>query len=158
MSLAVIIGIIILGILLVIVEVFLIPGSTVVGILGALIVAVGVYFTFKYLGTQAGWISMIASSIVLLGLFYIGLRNIEKVAIAETIDGKVNLLEDETLEIGAVGKAYTDCRPAGKAVFDGKKLNVISVGDYIMKGRQVKVVKMEEGKVFVKEITLAQKI
>ncbi len=158
MSIAVIIGIIVLGMLLVLVEVFLIPGSTIVGIMGALVVALGVYFTFMHLGTDMGWIALSSSSFILLILFYVGIKNLKRVAITESIDSKVNLPEDDTLEIGEVGKAFTDCRPAGKAIFNGKKLNVISIGDFIMKDRQVQVVKMEEGKVFVKEITLSQKL
>ena len=158
MSLAIIIGIIVLGILLVLVEVFLIPGSTFVGLVGAVIVGLGVYFTFSHLGAQAGFITLIISSVVLLVLFYVGFKNLKRVSITETIDSQVNILEDDTILVGDVGKAFTDCKPAGKAIFDGKKINVISTGEFIMKGHQVQVVKLGEGKVFVKEITLGEKI
>ncbi len=42
-------------------------------------------------------------------------------------------------EVGTEGEAFTDLHPAGKITIDGKLVDVLSTGDYIVKGDLVKI-------------------
>ena len=54
--------------------------------------------------------------------------------------------------LGAMGVAVTPLRPAGKAQFGEQFLDVIAEGDYVPPGNRVRVVEIEGSRIVVKEI------
>jgi membrane-bound serine protease (ClpP class) len=52
--------------------------------------------------------------------------------------------------IGKIGKTITPLRPTGKAEISGKIWDVISDGDFIEEGKEIKVVSIEGNKIMVK--------
>jgi hypothetical protein len=54
--------------------------------------------------------------------------------------------------LGAIGEAATPLRPAGKARFGDDFLDVISEGDYVNPGSRVQVVEIEGNRIVVKEV------
>ncbi len=54
-----------------------------------------------------------------------------------------------TLSREAAGVAITDLRPSGRAEFDGRMVDVVSQGDWIEAGRQVRVISVEGTRVMV---------
>ena len=52
--------------------------------------------------------------------------------------------------MGRRGTTTTALRPSGKAVFDGRRLNVETEGGYVDAGRPVVVLRVEEGRVVVR--------
>ena len=147
-------------------ELFVIPGFGVAGITGAICLLVGMVGTFVSddLSTPAGQsdlatgltatlTAMLAAGVAVWLIF----RQVEsipllghlilKTEIAETAGeaSEPGLLEaigpgDRSLEAGAVGVAGTDLRPAGRADFDGRLVDVKSIGDYIDRGKRVRIV------------------
>ncbi|MHC4306777.1 MAG: NfeD family protein, partial [Planctomycetota bacterium] len=70
--------------------------------------------------------------------------------------GGTGLLEavgggERPLETGSVGVAETDLRPAGRADFDGRLVDVKSVGAYIDRGTRVRVVSVGRFAIEVEE-------
>ena len=53
---------------------------------------------------------------------------------------------------GQTGTIIAPCRPVGNADFDGKKIEVISKGEFINKGDLVEVIEIEGNRVVVKSI------
>ena len=49
-------------------------------------------------------------------------------------------------------KAYTDLRPAGVAILDNEKLDVVTDGDFIEKGNEIVIVRVEGMRIVVKKI------
>ncbi len=49
-------------------------------------------------------------------------------------------------------KAYTDLRPAGVAVFGDEKLDVVTDGDFIEKGNEIVIIRVEGMRIVVKKI------
>jgi membrane-bound serine protease (ClpP class) len=56
--------------------------------------------------------------------------------------------------VGRDGIADTPLRPAGKAVFEGRRVDVVTRGEMIDRGRTVRVVRVEGNRVFVAEAGL----
>jgi membrane-bound serine protease (ClpP class) len=54
--------------------------------------------------------------------------------------------------LGKVGETLTSLRPAGIAIFDGSRVDVVSEGGFLSKNTPVKVVKIEGRKVVVKVV------
>src|SRR5699024_327094 len=54
--------------------------------------------------------------------------------------------------IGLEGEALTTLRPSGIARFNEEQLDVVSEGNYIDKGKNIKIVKVEGVRVVVREI------
>lgn len=52
--------------------------------------------------------------------------------------------------IGLNGEALTDLRPAGTAIFEGKRFDVVTQGDYIVKDSKIEVIETEGSKIVVK--------
>lgn len=54
--------------------------------------------------------------------------------------------------IGQAGVAYTNLRPAGKGIFGNIRLNVITEGDFLEKGARIRIIQAEGSKIIVKKI------
>ncbi len=54
--------------------------------------------------------------------------------------------------LGKVGRSLTDLRPAGVIELEGRRLDVITSGDYIARGAQVKVIEIKGNRVVVERL------
>ena len=98
--LLIIIGILVFGTILFIVEVFFLP-TLVVGKIAFVVTILGLAVAFYELGAVVGSICVLATIVVNGLLLYFGMDRISnsKIAVREVIDGKVNLFDDYGLTI-----------------------------------------------------------
>lgn len=145
------------GLGLVIFEMFN-PGFGVPGILGLVLLAAGVITTAK---TALEALVMILALIVILGIALIfTLRSASKgrlsktLVLSDSLDKSSGYIGTEELEsfVGKEGIVINNLRPSGTAIFEGKRLDVVSEGVYIPKDTKVRVVKVSGRRVVVKEI------
>ena len=66
----------------------------------------------------------------------------------KTEEGYVGIIDHSSLA-GHEGVAVTPLRPAGTAEIDGKRMDVVTLGDYIKKGERIKVLRVEGNRVIV---------
>lgn len=143
------------GIGLLILEVF-IPGFGLFGIAGILSILASFYYV---LGANAAALNWLAVSIVAaVAIFALLIKYLpsnpawnlfvlkDKQENSEGYSGT----PDMTMYAGKTGVALTTLRPAGIAVIDGVRTDVVTFGDYIDSGTQIIVVRVEGNKVFVK--------
>ncbi|MEX0812696.1 MAG: NfeD family protein [Chitinophagales bacterium] len=154
LSISILGALLLLGLLLILIEFFLIPGTTVVGIIGSLIMIAAVVLAFYSQGTRIGLlflvVAFIASGISVYSGFKVYTSN--KLSVNSAIDSK-SYLQEETIKPGTEGVTVTDLRPNGKARFDKEKLQVYSLGEYIKAGTAVEVDSVYDHKIFVKSKT-----
>lgn len=159
----------VVGVILVLVEVFAIPGFGVAGISGIILIVSGLVLSmignvgldFRPVaieaGVQAFFIVIIAIFLALIGSFWIS-----KKLFTTTIFGHLALDAEQHKEegysvsdtrysgmIGKEGTAHTVLRPAGKVKLEGDVYDATALTGYIEKGEAVKVVKYETGQLFV---------
>lgn len=153
MSLTIIALIILIGLLLVVTEVFLVPGTTFVGIAGILIVAIGVYYSFANFGFSTGAGTLVGAGLVIGLLTYIGLKRMSKskFAVNEKLEGKVNEFDYSHINVGDEGITITALRPEGKAIINDDRVTVFSMEFYMDPETKIEVVKIKENKIFVKQ-------
>ncbi|MDR2131567.1 MAG: nodulation protein NfeD [Odoribacteraceae bacterium] len=157
------------GVMLLLLEVFVVPGFGVTGIagvsciVGSLALAGVGSFSFDGAG---GFIHdllyslfFVSSCAVISLLFslWLGRRLFRSRGLGLALhateaveDGFVGVDLATRQEVGKTGVAFTDLRPAGKVMVAGEVYDAVSnVGDYIAKGARVKVIKFQSGQVYV---------
>lgn len=149
---AFIITLTIVGLVLVLSEIFLIPGFGVAGVLGFIALGGACYLVFYEFGLVAGAIFTAAIITLLIGLvvYTIKTKTWKKLALNTKIDSKVGDSGEDTLAAGDIGKAVTRLAPIGTARFGGKSYEVKSLEGMVDAGTEVEVVLFEDNKIYVK--------
>lgn len=159
----------IIGLVLVALELFVIPGFGVAGISGIILVISGltlsllnnVVFNFESVETGAigkafitvtGGITLSFTLVIYLSS-KIGTKGIfRNVALVKTLDnesGYVGVSMDAKELIGQQGVASTVLRLSGKVQVDGKTYDAVSEDGFIEKGTLVEIIRYETGQVYV---------
>ena len=150
----IIITLILVGILLLLAEIFIIPGFGITGILGAASLFGASYYAFYMFGGTTGWIVLSISLliIIILLIFVLRAKTWKKVALETEIDAKVNVIDEEHIVVGKIGKTDTRLAPYGTASCDLKKYEVKSVEGMIDQQTEVEVILIEDGIIYVKQV------
>ncbi|MDX1647039.1 MAG: NfeD family protein [Longimicrobiales bacterium] len=157
-----------IGLALLGVEVFLIPGFGFFGLLGGIGILAGLYLSL--IGslptgadfTQAGLV--ISTTIVLIAVSaWVLIRTLPSssrlsrsgIFLTERTDRAIGYESAARRPelIGKVGTALTDLRPSGTAVFDDERVDVVSESSWIIKGTPVRIVAAEGYRHVVRELT-----
>lgn len=152
------VGLFILGVVLLLIEIFLIPGFGLTGISGIILIFVSIFFTLG--GGEKALYSIGVVAAILLVLFVILLILFPRLPIwkklglkerLETEKGYTSYTKIDEL-VGKEGIVLTTLRPAGTIEIDGKRYDALSLGEFIEKGTKIKVIKVEGGKIIVEKI------
>lgn len=144
----------VLGLLLLFLELFVVPGVTFVGIAGTIFLGVAIFYIFAIYGAVTGWLSVAAIS--LFSAFVI-VRSIRsrfwtKFSLKEAIDSKVNVVAAGEITVGMEGVTVSALRPMGSARFQGKLYEVQVEDGLIDSGQAVVVVGYVDQKIIVKPL------
>lgn len=152
MSWLFIIILIVVGLLFLVLEVLVIPGTSVAGILGFIGIMVGVWQAFAHHGTMAGYITLVSTGIATAITMYYALKSNtwKRFMLKDTNTAKVNVIEADEIKPGDIATTISRLAPAGTIEFNGEYYEAHSYGEFIDPGTQVQVLKVENGKVFVK--------
>jgi len=144
----VILSIILVGLILVFLEIFLIPGTTLFGIVGGIALVIGVILIYSNYGSKWGNITAVSTMVLVLVAFVAGFKVIEsnKLAMKAEITGKVNELEKNLYNVGDKGVTVSELRPNGKGVFNENKIDVYSNGEYIQRDSEIEIIKITDRK------------
>jgi membrane-bound ClpP family serine protease len=164
----------VLGLILIGLEIFVLPGFGVAGISGILLVLCGLgLVAYGHWPRSSGeWVglgqkigpfgisllgALISVALVVRYLPHIPVLNRLMHRPAEETEG-VDDVPDNPVHaemaalLGAIGVAATPLRPAGKTQFGDTFVDVVAEGGYIMPGARVQVVEVEGNRVVVKEV------
>lgn len=159
----------IIGVVLLLLEIFVIPGFGITGISGIILIVTALVFagidqvSFEFAGdfVQAliRSLFLVVSSAVIalflsmwLGAKFLGSKRWAFALHAEQRpeEGYVGVDMQGRQEIGKTGSAVTDLRPAGKVEIGTELFDAVSLlGDYIEKGSEVVVKKYQSGQLYV---------
>lgn len=161
-----------LGVVLLIVELFIIPGFGVAGISGVAIIGVSLVLSMQgFVVPSFEWewelfhrnillvvinllaaivgFGILASSFRRFSFFRrLALETSQDTALGYTVQSMVA----EGSPVGKRGQAITTLRPAGKAEIDGEVLVVESDGEYVSVGAPLEVIRLEGNNIIVREI------
>lgn len=152
MSLTLIFLLIILGLILILLEIFVVPGTTVVGIAGAGLLVFSIWEAYSIYGSAKGHfivLGILAFIGITLGLAF-KTGTWKRMMLSTNIDGKVNVMEDDKLHVGDTGKAVSRISPAGTAIFENELYEVHTKGDFIDQETEIVITRIEDNKIYVK--------
>lgn len=157
LTLIAILMLILLGLVLLVVEIIFIPGTTLVGILGVAFAGLGVFLGFTVYGSEVGMWLLVGTAVAGIASVLLSVRNKSwrRFSLDKSIDSRVN--EDEVLvPLGARGVTISKLRPSGKADFDGRIFEVRTNGYHLEAGVAVRVHKIENRTIYVEPLTIYQ--
>ena len=145
------------GVILVIVEVFFVPGFGVPGVLGLICVITALVLSLIGIpidvSFETGLLAEAMTRVLLslLGAFVLALvamRILSRTAFGRALvleDAETGFLSAPTASdlVGQVGEALTDLRPAGKIIIDGRRHEATSEREFIARGARVRVIGKE---------------
>lgn len=143
------------GIVLLVVEIIFVPGTTILGIIGAGLMVFGVIIGYSKFGTQAGTLILVSALVVGGAITVISFKSgvWKRFALKNTNKSKFN--EDIEVEhlLGAEGIAFSALRPYGKAEIYNSTYEVKTLGNYLDAGTKIKVTNVDKNhKIFVEPI------
>ena len=149
-----IITLMIIGLILILTEIFLVPGIGVAGILGILSISGSSYLAFSEYGTVAGIVVTAINIAILVTMTIVAFRanTWKKLSLHTNIESKAVADDAALVCVGDKGKAMTRLAPSGTARFDAGKVEARAFEGMIDSGAEVEVVLIEDGKIYVKQI------
>ena len=137
---------------------FFLPGG-ILGLIGVAALLFAMAAGFSAFGPAGGMLSALLIVIGTLVFVALWIKYCPKSKLGKLFtlqeDGESFKSMDESSQglMGQEGTAHTDLRPAGIAMVDGQRLDVVSESGYVEKGTAVKVIKVDGNRVMVRPIS-----
>ncbi|WP_432633848.1 NfeD family protein [Brachyspira sp.] len=147
-----------LGLVLLAIEIFVIPGFGITGILGILGIVAGIFMSFGInniaQATSVIFFSLIADIIliVILARFVLKSKGFKNIVALETDTAGYHSSVSYDNLLGREGITDTFFRPSGNIIINDKKYDAITEGEFINKGVKIKVILVEGNKIVIKEV------
>lgn len=152
MSVTIVILLLIAAIALILIEIFLIPGIGIPGIIGLVLMASALFLGYS-INATTGHFTLLGSIVASGGLMALALRSKtwSKMSVHKEITSRVNH-HTEGLNIGDEGLAITRLNPMGNVRFGDDHFEVRTRGEYLAENTRVKITNIERDKITVESI------
>ena len=154
MELVYILIIVFIGLGLIVLEIIVIPGSTIIGIIGFSTTVGGTYLAYRFHSYTTGN-SVLAGSLLISCLtLYLAIKYKawSRFSVNNDITGKSASNIVGGIKIGDEGISTSTLRPYGKGEFNDNTIEVVSLGQMIETNTPIRIIKIEHEKVFVEQI------
>lgn len=147
-----VITLILVGIILIFLEILLIPGVGVAGVLGLLSMGGSCFYAFHEFGLTTGIIVAVINAVLIIGLaiYVLRAKTWKRMSLETNIDSKA--VESAVLSLGDKGKTLTRLAPMGSARFGDYVVEVKALEGMLDPEVPVEVVLIEDNKIYVKAL------
>lgn len=154
MDWSIIIALLVAGILFLLAEILVLPGATVAGILGFVLIGIAIFLTYKTRSTTEGHIVVAVALVLSVTTLVLALRSRtwKKAMLDRAIDSKVNVIDDQLVKPGDKGVSISRLAPAGKGKINNQIFEVHTQGEFLDPDKKFEVVKVEGYKIIVKPL------
>ncbi|MBQ9434801.1 MAG: NfeD family protein [Bacteroidales bacterium] len=152
MNWGLVISLIVLGLLSLLLDILVIPGG-VVATFGCLMMLCGIVISYVQYGAVAGNITLL-STLVLTAITTVMMlrsKTWNKLMLKTNIDSKMNEVDEGKIAEGMTGVAVSRLAPSGTGKFGDELVEVHSSNDFIDVNSEIVIVKIEGGKIIVKQ-------
>jgi membrane-bound ClpP family serine protease len=129
MELLIVVVLCLIGVLLILAEIFLIPGLTITIVAGIAASIGGIYYAFSHLGVVEGIIALfsVLAAIGVACIFLVKSKAMDNIALKTDIDSTITTGETLDVAVGDEGIALSRMNPIGK----------VKIGEIIMEGKSM---------------------
>lgn len=150
LDIAVIVVLMGLAIVLVLLEIFLLPGITLAGAGGFLFAVGGLLFAYT-LGTVVGNVTLAVSALLFMGAFawLLRSRSFSRVALHTDVDSKLQSSRDLGIQPGDEGVTLSRLAPIGKACINGQTVEAKAQDELIDEDTEIVVLRVDSYNIIV---------
>ncbi len=159
------------GLLLVGLEIFVIPGFGIAGVVGIAAILAGLVLSLTGSGASAEFVVGISTRVVFSLLFAllisaILLRYLPRLPLARrlilntglgAVEGYASTPPEDLRWLGKRGHSASALRPAGIAQFERERVDVVSEGGFVAAGEPIEVVRVDGNRIVVRRISTDRK-
>lgn len=152
-EITIIVFLMLVAIVLILLEIFLLPGITIAGVGGFLFAAAGVIYAYN-VGEIAGHITLFLS-LVAFAVAFVWLlrsRSFHRVALKADVDSKLTSCRDLSILPGDEGITLSRLAPIGKARIMGVTIEAKSMDELIDENTPIEVVRVDGYNILVKKV------
>lgn len=155
MSWTLIIIFLLAGLLFMLLEILVVPGFTVFGVIGFVAIAVSVWQAYASHGTPEGHYFLLGAILFTILILVLALKSKtwNKVMLGTEVNSRVNVIELDKVRAGDEGTTVSRLAPVGKAIINGEFYEVDSQGEYIEPQTKIVVISVDFNKIIVKPKT-----
>lgn len=131
-----------------------VPGFSVPGTLGLVMLGIACYLSFHFLHLAAGIVTVIASG----GLILFVVRYVPRTRLGQRLQLRTMQQKtagyhsgDVAVRVGDTGQALTSLRPSGTARIAGRRVDVVTEGAFVAEDASIIVVRVDGMRVVVRE-------
>jgi len=157
----IVVALILVGILFMLAEIFLLPGISVAGIAGAIFLIGGIVYSYLFIGSTAGNITLAASAIAMGASFFLLLKSksLRRISLETNIESKVDNSDLAKIIVGDTGIALSRLNPTGKVmvnelIVEGKSYN----GEFIDEDEKIEVIRIDTYQIQVVRKTETERV
>lgn len=157
----IVVALILLGILFMLAEIFLLPGISIAGIAGAIFLIGGIVYSYLFIGSIAGNITLAATAIAMGASFFLLLKSksLRKISLETNIENKVDNSDLGKISVGDTGIALSRLNPTGKVMVndltvEGKSFN----GEFIDEDEKIEVIRIDTYQIQVVRKTETERV
>lgn len=153
MTLTLIILFILIGLFLIWLEFFIVPGITVAGIGGTVLMLGGIAYAYTSLDRTTGHIVLLSTLLVLGILLSISFRSNtwKKTALETNVDGVVDGIDTTKVKVGDKGTCISRLAPMGKIIVNGEIIEAKSKLGFIDEKTEVTILEVYSTNVLVQK-------
>lgn len=134
----------------------IIPSGGILAVMAAFLFLYSLYIVFQGFSPWVGMAFVLADIFIISFLIHLGLKIVARspVTLSKTLSrghGVVSQSSGLGSYVGKHGISKTDLRPAGFALIEGKKVDVITRGEYIQKNIPIVVYAVTGNQIIVRE-------
>lgn len=154
MTLTLVILFILIGLFLIWLEFFIVPGITVAGIGGIILILGGVFFAYSNAGQTTGHIVLLSTFILMTVMLMISFRGKtwKKTVLETNIDGVVEGVDKTKVKVGDKGMTISRLAPMGKVMINGEIMEAKSKLGLVDENVDVVVLEIYSTNVMVEKI------
>ncbi len=151
---SVVIVLILIGFLMLLLEILVIPGTGIAGILGFGLMTAGIWVAYSNQGMIAGhWVLSSTLAMNLVGLVVaFRSKTWKKATLTTEIKGKAGQNVLAEVQIGDQGITISRCAPSGTAEFNNQLLEVTTQSQFIDPQQEIEIISISGNKIIVKQL------
>lgn len=153
MDIFIIVLLVIAAIVLFLVELFVVPGISIAGILAGGCIIFANYYAFANLGTMGGIITLLVSAIGCIGslVWFMRSKTLDRLSLKTDITGTVDRTAEQSVKVGDTGLTTTRLALVGQADIAGHLVEVNSADGFLDEKTPVVVTRITNGTIFVRK-------
>jgi len=153
MTLTLVILFILIGLILIWLEFFIVPGITIAGVGGVILMLGGIYFAYANAGRNIGHIVLLSSILALTVMLVISFRSNtwNKTALNTNVDGIVDGIDKNKIKVGDKGTTVSRLAPMGKVIVNGEIIEAKSKLGFVDPKEEIIILEVYSTNVLVKK-------